>query len=374
MRAAVNARIDLSAIEHNTRVLRDVAGPAQVMAVVKAEGYGHALVESARAAQAGGATWLGAAVIGEALRLRQAGIRGPVLAWLHSPGDRWAEAVDQDIDVSVGARWTLREIEEAAQQVGKPARVHLEFDSGMGRGGCPRGEWRALVKLTLRAQRAGHVSVVGLWSHLASADLIGAPTTDAQVDAFREALEEAERLGVRPEVRHLANSAATFLHPRARFDLVRPGIALFGLSPLPAPWEPASFGLRPAMTLTARLALVKKVPPGHGVSYSHAYVTARESTPGLVPVGYADGIPRGATNLCQVSVAGQRRRIVGRVCMDQFVVDFGHDACDLDEEVVIFGPGEDGEPTIGEWAQQLDTIPNEIVSRLAHTRIARQYV
>jgi alanine racemase len=374
MNAAVNARVDLSAIEHNTRVLRDAAGPAQVMAVVKAEGYGHGLVESARAAQAGGASWLGTAVIGEAIRLREAGIQGPILSWLHSPGDRWTEAVEHDIDVSVGARWTLREIEAAALEVGRPARIHLEFDSGMARGGCPPDQWRFLVKAALRAQHAGHVDVVGLWSHLASADQIGGRITDDQVDAFEDAVTEAEKLGVQPEVRHMSNSAATFLHPRARFDLVRPGIALFGLSPLPAPWEPAGFGIRPAMTLTARLAMVKKVPPGQGVSYAHAYVTARESTLGLVPAGYADGIPRSATNLCQVSVAGRRRRIVGRVCMDQFVVDFGRDGCDLGDEVVIFGPGNDGEPTIGEWAQQLGTIPNEIVSRLAHTRIARHYV
>lgn len=374
MCAAVEALVDLSAIEHNVGVLRRTAGSAQVMAVVKGEAYGHGLVESARAAQASGATWLGTAVVDEALRLRAAGIEGPILAWLHSPTGRWREAVEARIDLSVGAPWMLDRITAAVQETDTPARVHLELDSGMGRGGCTRAQWVDLVEAALKAQASGHVDVVGLWSHFADAEALGSPKTARQLDVFREALDVAERLGVQPEVRHLANSAATFLTPSAHFDLVRSGCAVFGISPLPAPREARTLGLEPAMTLRTRIASVKRVPAGEGVSYAPQYITVNDTTLGIVPVGFADGIPRAASNVGRVFAGGRRRYIAGNVCMDQFIVDFGDDPVELGDEVVLFGPGHRGEPTLDDWAEALGTIPDEVVSRLTHSRIERRYV
>ncbi len=215
------------------------------------------------------------------------------------------------------------------------------------------------------------MEVAGLWSHLACADVPGHPSVAAQFDAFDEALAVAEKAGAGGShvIRHIANSAAALAVPRARYDMVRPGIALYGLSPIP---ELGDFGLRPAMTLTARLALVKRVPPGSGVSYGHLYVTDCETTLGLVPLGYADGIPRHATNRAEVLAGGRRRRIAGRVCMDQFVIDVGDDPVTEGDEVILFGDGSRGEPTAQEWADSLGTITYEIVTGIG-SRVPRVY-
>ncbi|MCU0264681.1 MAG: alanine racemase [Actinomycetia bacterium] len=359
------ALVDVAAVTANVALLRDRAGAAGVLAVVKADGYGHGLLPCARAAVAGGAGWLGTALLEEALALRAAGLTGPrVLAWLLDPGDPFAAAVRADVDLSASAPWAVRAAADAARETGRPARLHLKVDSGLGRAGCPPADWAELVGTALAAAADGLVEVVGLWSHLAYADAPRHPTTDRQLDAFRAAVEVAERAGVRPEVRHLANSAATLTRPDTHFDLVRPGLAVYGLSPIPDEATPAELGLRPAMTLAARLALVKRVPAGHGVSYLHRYTTARETTLGLVPLGYADGIPRAATNGGPVLAAGRRRTVAGTVCMDQFVVDLGDDPAAEGDEVVLFGPGDRGEPTAEDWARAVGTISYEIVTRV----------
>jgi alanine racemase len=216
----------------------------------------------------------------------------------------------------------------------------------------------------MAAQAEGVVQVVGLWSHLAHADEPHHPTIDRQIAAFRDAVRLAEAAGVRPEVRHLANSAATLTRPDTHFDLVRPGLAVYGLSPIPAEASPADLGLRPAMTFAARVALVKRVPAGHGVSYLHRYTTDRETTLALVPTGYADGVPRNATNVGPLWAAGARRTVAGTVCMDQIVVDVGDDAVREGDEVILFGPGDAGEPTAEDWARACGTISYEIVSRV----------
>ena len=358
------AVVDLAAIRANVATLRRAAGRAEVLAVVKADAYGHGLLPAARAARDAGAAWLGTALLEEALALRAAGDGGRLLAWMLDPGDPFAEAVAADIDLSVSAPWAVEEIAAAARTAGRPARLHLKVDTGLGRAGAPVHDWPALVERAAKAQADGEVVVSGVWSHLAYADAPGHPTTDAQIEAFREAVALAEAEGLRPEVRHLANSAATLTRPDAHFDLVRPGIAVYGLSPMPDDHPADTLGLRPAMTLRARIALVKRLPPGHGVSYLHRYRTTRETTTALVPLGYADGIPRNATNVGPVLAAGARRTIAGTVCMDQFVLDLGDDPVSVGDEVVLFGPGDGGETSADDWARATGTISYEIVTRI----------
>ena len=280
-------RVDLTAVRDNVAELHRRAVDAEVLAVVKADGYGHGLVPSARAALAGGASWLGTAVLAEALQLRAAGISDRILAWLAAPGERWGEAISADVDVSAAAVWAVDEIAAAAREIGRPARLHLKVDSGLGRSGATVPDWPGLVDTALKAEAEGVVEVVGLWSHFAIADAPAHPTVARQLAVFQDAVAFAEARGVTPEVRHLANSAATLTLPQTHFDLVRPGLAVYGLSPVPDQAGPADLGLRPAMSVRARLALVKRVDAGQGVSYGHAYVTDRMTSLGLVPLGYA---------------------------------------------------------------------------------------
>jgi alanine racemase len=362
------AVVDLDAIRDN--VARLAAGtPAAVMAVVKADGYGHGLLPAARAALAGGASWLGVAFLEEALALRAAGITSPMLCWLAVPGEDLVAAVAAEVDLSVDAPWAVAEAAAAARTTGRTARLHLKVDTGLSRAGATRADWPDLVTAAAKAAATGEVEIVGVWSHFAYADAPGHPTVGAQVRAFGEAVEAARALGVDPPVRHLANSAATLTLPDAHFDLVRPGIACYGLTPVP----PEPFGLVPAMTLRSTVALAKRVPAGSGVSYGHVYVTERETNLALVPLGYADGVPRAATSAGPLLLGGRRRTIAGRVCMDQFVVDVGDDEVAAGEEVVLFGPGRHGEPTAQEWADVLGTISYEIVTRIG-ARVPRTYV
>jgi alanine racemase len=365
--------VDLDRIRDNVASLYDRVDGRAVMAVVKADGYGHGLVPSARAARSGGASWLGVAVLDEALALRAAGDSGRILSWLAAPGERWQATIAAGIDVAAYSSLQLAEICTAARAVGQPAAVQLKVDSGLGRGGAPVADWAALVAVARAAESEGVVKVTGLWSHFAYADEPDHPTIASQERQFAEALDVAAAVGLRPEVRHLANSAATLTRPAAWYDLVRPGLAIYGLSPVPQVATPADFGLRPAMSLRARLALVKRVPAGQGVSYGHAYTTRTQTTLGLVPLGYADGVPRHASNRAPVLAAGRRRTIAGRVCMDQFMLDLGEDQAQAGDEVVLFGAGDSGEPTAQDWADAAGTISYEIVSRIG-TRVARRYV
>jgi alanine racemase len=367
------AEIDLAALRANVRTLRAHAPTAALMAVVKSDAYGHGAVPCARAAREAGATWLGTATPEEALALRAAGLPGRIMCWLWTPGGPWAEAIEADLDVSVSGMWALREVTAAAEALGAPARVQLKADTGLGRGGCQAADWPELVSEALAAEARGLITVTGLWSHFACADEPGHPSIQAQLVMFREMLAYAEEQGVRPEVRHIANSPATLTLPESHFDLVRTGIAVYGISPSPELGTPADFGLRPVMTLSASLSLVKHVPAGHGVSYGHHYVTPGETTLGLVPVGYADGIPRHASGTGPVLVGGKWRTVAGRVAMDQFVVDLGGDEPEPGARAVLFGPGDGGEPTAEDWANAAGTIAYEIVTRIG-TRVPRVYV
>ncbi|WP_335934329.1 alanine racemase [Streptomyces sp. PTD5-9] len=367
------AEIDLAALRANVRELRSRTPGAQLMAVVKSDAYGHGAVPCARAALAAGATWLGTATPQEALALRAAGLGGRVMCWLWTPGGPWREAIEAGIDVSVSGMWALREVVAAAAEAGLPARVQLKADTGLGRNGCQPADWPELVSAALAAEAAGALRVTGLWSHFACADEPGHPSIARQLNAFRDMTGYAEKEGIDPEVRHIANSPATLTLPEAHFDLVRTGIAMYGLSPSPELGAPADFGLRPVMTLAASVALVKQAPAGHGISYGHLYTTGRETTLGLVPVGYADGIPRHASGRGPVLVGGKRRRVAGRVAMDQFVVDLDGDEVAVGDEAVLFGPGDRGEPTAEDWAQAADTIAYEIVTRIG-ARVPRVHL
>ncbi|TAM87251.1 MAG: alanine racemase [Jatrophihabitans sp.] len=362
------AAVDVTAIRDNVATLK--AGTvAEVMAVVKADGYGHGLIGAAQAARAGGATWFGTATLDEAIVLREAGFTEHVLGWLWTPGESETvrSALRAGIDVSVSNNWQLETVRLAASDT---ARIHLKIDTGLSRNGATAADWPALVAAAASAQAAREVEVVGIWSHFAYADEPGHPTIGRQIAAFREALDVAARAGITPQVRHLANSAATLTLPEAHFDLVRPGIAVYGLSPMPGRQD---FGLRPAMTLRAAVAGVKRVPGGAGVSYGHTYTTGRETTLALVPLGYADGIPRRATNAGPVMINGSRFTISGRVCMDQFVVDVGDLPVVSGDAVTLFGPGSHGEPTAQDWAEAVGTIHYEIVTRVG-PRVPRTYV
>jgi alanine racemase len=340
-----------------------------VLAVVKADGYGHGLIQSARAALDGGASWLGVAVLDEAIALRQAGFTAPTLAWLWSPDevDQLRLAVELGVDIGLGS---IQALQLAAAASDRPTRVHLKIDTGLSRNGAYIDDWPDLVTAAAKLEAEGSVEVVGIWSHFVWADAPGHATTAKQIRVFGEALDIAARAGVTPQVRHLANSAATVTLPEAHFDLVRPGVAIYGLSPVPAQGD---FGLVPAMTLRAQLALTKRLRAGEGVSYGHQYTTAKDTTVTLVPLGYADGIPRNATNIGPVMINGQRFSISGRVCMDQFVVDVGELAVQAGDHAILFGSGRDGEPLAQDWADALGTIHYEIVTRIG-PRVRRVYL
>ena len=355
--------VDLGAISDNVAALKQ-ATTAEVMAVVKADAYGHGLVEAAAAARAGGATWLGVAQPHEALALRQAGDSGRILTWLYGPEVDARSLVERDIDVSANSLAVLDVISCAAAVAGVTARVHIAVDTGLAREGATLADLDALLRAAREVQDRSDIAVVGMWSHLAWADAPGHPTIDAQAQVFRTAVERAASHGLTLEVRHLANSAATLTRPDLHFDLVRPGIAVYGLAPVPDP-QGGNWGLRPAMSVSSSVVLTKRVPAGQGVSYGHDYLTSRETTLALVSAGYSDGIFRSVGNRAEVAIRGERFTIAGRVCMDQFVVDVGDHPVQVGDGVLLMGPGG---PSAADWARYADTIDYEIVCRFGGLR------
>lgn len=365
--------VDLDAIRHNVATLKRRVEGRPMMTVVKADAYGHGMVPVARAARAGGADWLGAATMEEALALRESGDTGRIMTWLTVPGEDYRRAIEADLDVSAYTVAEVEEIAAAAREVGTPARVQLKVDTGLNRGGSSDELWPDLVAAGARAEREGSMRITGIWSHFACSDEPDHPANDAQEQAFRAALKVVDAGGLTPEVRHLCNSAGAVTRPSSWFDMVRCGIATYGLTPVPGVATSDELDLVPAMTVRGRLALVKRIPAGSGVSYSHTYVTKRDTTIAVVPMGYGDGIPRSASSRAPVLAAGHVRPIAGRVCMDQFVLDLEDDAADAGDAVVLFGAGSDGEPTAQQWAEACDTISYEIVTRIGG-RMTRRYV
>ncbi|GIE79170.1 alanine racemase [Actinoplanes philippinensis] len=362
-------RVDLDAIRDNVALLR-ARTSAEVLVAVKADGYGHGLVPAGRAALSGGATWLGVATLDEALTLRRAGVEAPVLAWLLSPGLPLHEGVASGVDLSAATTALLDELVAAGRRAGRPARVHLKLDTGLARGGAAVADWPVLLEAAAKAQAGGDIETVGVWSHFACADEPGHESIDRQLAAFHKGLALAESFGITPRYRHIANSAATLTRPDTHFDLVRAGIAAYGLSPIAG----ETYGLRPAMTARARVSLAKRVPAGQGVSYGLTYTTPRETTLAVVPLGYGDGVPRHASSAGPVRVGGTTARIAGRVCMDQLVVDVGDEPVVAGDVATLFGPGDDGEPTADDWAAATGTINYEIVTRFGSSRVPRHYV
>jgi alanine racemase len=373
-KARAEAVVDLDAIRHNIEVLRAAAAPgAAVMAVVKSDGYGHGAVAVGRAALEAGASWLGVCTLEEAMQLRHGGITAPVLSWLHLPDEDFTDAVAAGVDLSVSSRHHLSGVLAGARRAGHAVRLHLKVDTGLSRGGAPPAEWADLLDDATKAAADGTAEIVAVWSHLAQADAPHHPSIDRQAERLTAAWQEARDRGLSP-IRHLANSAATLTRPDVHFDLVRPGIAVYGLDPLDR--QPARSPLRPAMTLQCRVVLVKRVPPGEGVSYGHEWTTPRETTLALLPIGYADGVPRrlGRDGHMQVLLGGVVRPVVGRVCMDQVVVDCGDDPVREGDAAVLFGPGDHGEPTAQDWADELGTIHYEVVTGLHWRRVTRTLV
>jgi alanine racemase len=377
--ASTNAEVvvDLGAVRHNVARLRHLVWEGdpdgQLMVVVKADAYGHGMVPVARTARSAGAEWLGVATCAEALALRASGDTGRLLCWLCGPGTDFAPLLEADVDVTASSLAQLEEIVRGVREAGTTGRVQLKVDTGLSRGGSTVDSWPDLLAAARAGEEDGAWTVTGIWSHFACSDEPDHPANAAQERVFRDALGSAEQAGLRPEVRHLANSAGAIFRPSSRFDLVRCGIAAYGLDP--APGVSPDIGLEPAMTVTSPLALTKELAAGASVSYGHTWTAPAATRVGLVPLGYGDGVPRHAGNTAEVWVDGRRRQIRGRICMDQFVVDLGGPdgaAANAGDEVVLFGPGTSGEPTADDWARACGTIHYEIVTRMGG-RLSREY-
>lgn len=351
--------VDHDAIAHNVGVLRAVAG-VPVLAVVKADGFGLGMATVARTALRAGASALGVATVDEALQLRSAGISARLLAWLADPLTDLASAIRLGVELGVPSERMLDAVAAQARAVGVTARVHLEVDTGLSRGGAEPADWARLCGAAAELERFGTVRVVGVWSHLARANEPHPSATAVAVDAFRDAVEVAVAAGLTPDVLHLASSGAALAHPATRFSLVRCGQALFGVQPV----DGRVYDLRPVVRLTSRIVQLRRVPPGTPVSYGGDYRTPAETVLALVPLGYADGIPRAAGDRAEVSILGHRCRVVGRVSMDQLIVDASPVGAEVREgdEVVVLGDPEAGEPGLAEWGQWAGTIPQEVMT------------
>ncbi|KAA2261454.1 alanine racemase [Solihabitans fulvus] len=362
------ACVELDAIGGNVELIARHTD-AEIMAVVKANGFAHGSVQTARAAVAHGATWLGVTSCAEALALRRAGLTVPVLCWLTAPGQDFGEVIAAGVDLAVSSVPHLRAVAAEADRLGTRAMVHLKADTGLSRNGATPEDWPELVAAARRRERAGTLRVRGVWSHLAHADQPAHPGVGDQVRRFERLVGQARSAGLDPDLVHLANSAAALAHPETHYGLVRAGIAIYGVEPVLG----RTFGLRPAMTLRARVVLAKRVAADTGVSYGHRYTTTDQATLALVPLGYADGVPRSASTLGAVWLNGERRPIAGSIAMDQFVVDAGHAHVEIGDEVVVFGPGDLGEPTVLDWARWSGTIPHEILTGIGD-RVPRSYL
>lgn len=360
--------VDLDVIARNVGRLRERTGKG-VMAVVKADGFGHGMIEVALAALDAGAEWLGVATVDEALTLRVAGITAPILCWLADPWVNLRDAVRTGVTVSCANPATVRAVALAAAEVGVVALVHLELDTGMSRGGAVDGDWESLYDEALEAEHSGAIRVTGLWSHLALATDPDQESTTVQATAFGRGVELARVRGLTPEVLHLANSAAALAHESTWFDVVRCGASIYGIETV----KGRRHGLEPAMRVVSRVTQLRRVPAGTGVSYSHAYETSAETTLVLVPVGYGDGIPRDLSHGGEVVIGGQRHPVVGAISMDQLIVDVGDHAVALGDEVVLLGTPADGEPDAQEWADITGTIAHEILTGLGG-RMARRHI
>ncbi|MBK5238125.1 MAG: alanine racemase [Actinomycetales bacterium] len=354
------AVINLDALADNVSQLISAVGTPHLMVVVKANAYGHGMIPSARAALAGGADWLGVADIDEALALREAGLKAPILAWIHAPDETFVEAVAADVTLGISSLAQLRAVAGAGAAAGLVARVHLKLETGLSRNGASEPEWAQLCAEAAALQTSGTIFVEGIFSHLSNTseedDL-------AQAEIFDRGIETARAEGLAPQLIHLAASAAALTLPMLRYNMVRIGILAYGVSPL-EDRTAADFGLTPVMTLRTKVIATRRVPGETGVSYGYTHKTRGETTLALIPLGYAEGIPRAASGRGSALIRGQKFTIAGRVAMDQFVVDVGDSPVAVGDEVVLFGDPAQGHPSVTEWAEAASTIGYEIVTRL----------
>jgi len=352
-------RIDLEAIAANYKTLKALTGTA-VLAIVKAEAFGHGMIEVSKKLESIGVDMLGTADLEEAMAIREAGIKSPILAWLHSKDTKFEEAIINDIQLGASSVTTVEKIASAAKSVGQVAKVHLKVDTGLGRNGAALSVWPALVEKAVELKIAGAIELVGLFSHLS-----GTSEKDdlEQLRVFEAAIETASKLGASFKVRHIAASQAALLYPSTRLDMIRVGAALYGIDPSPEAVA-RNHGLLPAMRVTSEVVHVKKVPSGHSVSYGYLHSTTGESTLALVPFGYTEGFPRVATGKAQVSLNGKKYTVLARVAMDQFILDLGSDSAEVGDEVVIIGDSTKGEPSAEDLAKAAGTINYEIVTKM----------
>lgn len=371
--ATASARIHLDRFVANIRALDAHIGDSELMAVVKGDAYGHGMIACARAAREAGVRWLGVATTGEALALREAGDRGHLMAWIFGEDTDLVAPIAADIDLGVHRADQLSRIAAAAAVAQTTARVHLKIDTGLCRNGATRDHWDEFFTAAAEAAAAGAVEIIGMWSHFAASDDLSLPNTDQQLAVFDEAYARAAEFGVRPPIRHIANSAAALQVPQARYEMCRVGVALYGLDPADGHIAArAGVELQPVMELRGQLINVKQVPAGAEVSYGATWQADRDTVLGLVPFGYADGIPRAGSGRLEVAVGGRRVPQRGRVCMDQFVIELGPDAAEQPgDEVCLFGAP--GAPTAHDWARWCDTIGYEIVTRVG-VRVPREHV
>ena len=367
-----SVEINLSAITQNFKSIKSRT-TADVLAVVKADAYGHGLIPVSKALEEAGADWFGTALLEEALNLRKAGILKPIISWLTPLGEDFKSAIDLDIDLGIPSIDLLDEVIKTASLTGKTARIHLEIDTGMSRGGV-LSEWDQLIKSVLAGVNLKQLKVIGIWSHFARADEPDELMNQEQLSLFEEKVNQAKAAGIDAQFIHIANSAALFTNKSSHKNIIRSGIALFGLSPdVKTIGDSSSLDLKPAMKLKAKLNLVKEVKAGSSVGYGGTAVLKSDTKLGVVALGYADGIPRSTNNLAGVFVDKKRAPIIGRVSMDQFVVDLGiTSTAKTGDEVIVFGDGSSGEYTVDEWAKAANTINYEIITRIG-PRVPRIY-
>jgi alanine racemase len=370
---AARADVDLGAIAHNVEVLAKHVAPAEVCAVVKADGYGHGAIAVGQAALEAGATWLAVALIEEAAVMRKAGVTAPILILSQPRLDDFDAAVHYDLRLTVYTAEGIEAASAAAIAEDKPARLHLKVNTGMNRVGAAPGD---VVDLARLVAARPELELEALWTHCAVADEPDHPFTTEQLAVFGHVVAQLDAEGLRPPMLHAANSAAAIDHPQARFDLVRAGIAVYGVPPSPALAD--RLDLRPAMRLSAEVAMVKRVSAGERVSYGLRHEFDRPTTVVTVPIGYADGVPRRlSAHGGEVLIAGHRVPIVGVVTMDQLMVDVGDLEVSVGDEVVLIGEQQaDGaEPeriTADDWAARIDTIGYEVVCGIG-PRVPRFY-
>lgn len=363
------ARVNTDAIAGNVRRIREITGVDDVLIVVKANAYGHGMVPAARAALAGGATWLGTADISEALTLREAGITAPVLCWIHAPDETFDEAVEADITLGAVSVAQLNAIAAAGHRLHKTPRVHLKLDTGLSRNGASPNQWDAFFRTAAELHASGDLVVEGVMSHLSNTT----PEDDLeQLKVFQVGISELADAGIEPPYVHLAASLAALMLPETRFNMVRSGIAAYGIGPTEE-HRPEQFGLTPAMTLEGRVVAVRRVPENTGVSYGYLHRTPHESTLALIPFGYGDGINRDASLNGPVLLNGSTYPVAGRIAMDQFLVNVGDDPVAVGDHVVLFGNPELGHPSVHDWAAAAGSIGYEIVTRLIPTRLEYIY-